>query len=474
MSNLNQAPEKIQVVQAKYSETGVKRFKGNPFIEALPPLPASKSDFLTLVANYPDVPTDKDRRKGEIVRLMELQTLNDLVYPFPAYQKIALALATMLPETYVARNPLDVTDVKRRHALAARESDGVLFPKNWKTSAKGHLLIAISGMGKSTLASAFFLQYPQIIQHTVYQGKPLKHVQIVYLMLRAPHDGSLKSLCIQFFEAIDRLLGTNYTRQARGVRQIGLMVQLMNQVATVVSLGFIVIDEVQNLRSARGGNAEFVLNLFSEIVEGLGISILVIATPAVQPVIENSVRNSRKLASFGETTIKPMGKRDPLWAEFCEVQWDYSYVKKKGTLTQGLRDAWHDFSAGNTAFASLAFALAQRNEIGGREVVDEVAFERVAKTDMAFLQPAIRALRSKNEAALRAFDDLLFSKRYRELRKSLGIAEEATKSSAAEEFEDIPEDDLPPQATSQSQKKRRPKANASEETDLPTEDPLAM
>ncbi len=68
------------------------------------------------------------------------------------------------------------------------------------------------------------------------------------------------------------------------------MVLLMNQVATATSLGFIVIDDVQNLRSATGTNAESVLNVFSQIIEGLGISLLVLATPAVQTVLEKNGR----------------------------------------------------------------------------------------------------------------------------------------------------------------------------------------
>ncbi len=112
---------------------------------------------------------------------------------------------------------------------------------------------AVSGMGKTTFISSFLLGYPQIIRHTQYHGRKLKCHQIVYLVLRVPHDATLKSLCLQFFDKVDHLLGTNYLRQARGLRQIAPMVHLMNQVATATSLGFIVIDDIQNLRSAKGG-----------------------------------------------------------------------------------------------------------------------------------------------------------------------------------------------------------------------------
>ena len=128
-------------------------------------------------------------------------------------------------------------------------------------------------MGKTTFVQTFLLRYPKVIQHTGYGESHLKCHQIPYLVVRVPHDGTLKSLCLQFFDEIDALLGTNYSRQARSLRNIAPMVQLMNQVATAVSLGVLIIDEVQNLRSANGLNAELMLNLFSEIIERLGISL---------------------------------------------------------------------------------------------------------------------------------------------------------------------------------------------------------
>ncbi|MGF6918537.1 hypothetical protein OKW28_002710 [Paraburkholderia sp. 40] len=121
--------------------------------------------------------------------------------------------------------------------------------------------------------------------------------QIVYIVLSVPHDATLKGLGIQFFEAIDRILGnTEYSKEARSVRTIALMVQLMHKVATTVSLGIIVIDDVQNLRAAQGPTAEFLLNLFSEIVERLGISLFLLSTPAIDKALINIVRNTRKSA----------------------------------------------------------------------------------------------------------------------------------------------------------------------------------
>lgn len=467
---------KVQIHTADYRNTGVSRFSGNPFIEALPQIEQTKLEFLTLLSHYPPKPTANTRRAGEVVRMMEMSTINDIVFPFPEYQKAGIALATMMRDTYVARNPMTVMDRQRRHALATSGADGFPFPASWKSSAKGHFMMAVSGMGKTTFALAYLLRYPQVIAHSNYKGTDLKCHQVVYVVLRVPHDATLKSLCIQFFDEIDKLLSTNYARQASAIRNIAPMVELMNRVATAVSLGFMVIDEVQNLRSARGQHAEFVLNLFSEIIERLGISLLALATPAVQSVIEGSVRNARKLASYGETVLRPMARTDPQWLEFCETYWDYTFVKKKTPLTRDILDAWHAASAGNTAFAALAFTLSQRNEIGGRELIDVAAFERTAAADMAFLQPAIAALRSKDPRKLRAFDDLLFSPRYHALRKLLGAKDGSSANDAhsgpGEEFDDVP--DTAQRTAAPVQRARRATAPSAGPVELPMEDPLVL
>lgn len=458
----------VEIFPAVYCDTGVSRFAGNPFIEALPPLEQSKDEFLTQLAHYPSRPSAALRSKSEVIRLMELSTINDIVYPFPEYQKAGFTLAKMARDTYVARHPLTVVDRQRRHAIATTGANGLPMPANWKHSAKGYFMMSISGQGKTTFAAAALLRYKQVICHSNYRGSDLKCHQIVYVLLRVPHDATLKSLCLQFFNEIDRLLGTDYSRKASALRNIAPMVDLMNKVATAVSLGFIVVDEVQNLRSARAQNADLVLNLFSEIIERLGISLLALATPAVQSVVEGAVRNTRKLASFGSLVIEPMARNSPLWEEFCDTYWDYTFVQKKAKLTKETLDAWYAASAGNTAFAALAFTLSQHNEIGGREVIDATAFQRTAATDMAFLGPAIAALLSKKPAKLRMFDDLLFSPKYKAMRALLG-AEEPTrpKNSKNEEFDDVPEEAAPDEHA----KKKKPKSSP-QYIDLPVEDPL--
>lgn len=428
---------------------------------------------MTSLANYPKKPTRQELKANDVERSMNVKTiLNDVVQPFPEYQKAALALATIIRSAYVARNPLATTSVQMRHALV---SDGlsVPFPPDWKSSASGHLIISVTGMGKTTFIKAFLLQYPRVIRHEIYNGKMLSCCQVVYVYLTVPHDATLKSLCLQFFYEIDLLLGTAYSKQAKGVRQIAPMVQLMREVASATSLGFIVVDEVQNLKSARGGNAEFVLNLFSEIIERMGISLCLVATPAIGAILDESVRNSRKMTSSGETVFSPMKLGSPDWDVFCETYWDYQYVRNKKALSKDLKKAWHKHSAGNTAFAAHLFKLAQAEAIGTTEEIDAPLFEQVFSQEMSFLQPAIAALTSGRLEDLRKFEDLMFAPRYHNLCERLGakpVGGPLPMSSAADsdEFEDIQD------SNEEVKERKKSKKSASEplSTSFEFEDPL--
>ncbi len=465
-------------IPANYRPTGVRRFDGNPFIEALPPMEGSKDEILDRLRNYPPKPAKTLRKKGELVRIAEIGCINEIVYPFAEYKRAGVNLTMNIRESYVARNPLSIQDVQRRHAIAlATDQPGdVPFPTNWTSTAKGQTILGISGSGKTTFATSFSLPYQVVIEHTSYHGKPLVCRQIPWVNIRMAHDATLKSLCLQFFEVVDYILGnTSYRRQAEAVRSVARMVMLIARVATAASIGVLFIDEVQNLKAAKGNNAVFVLNLFSEIIEKAGVTLVVAGTPALASVIDENVRNLRKLNSGGESNFVQMTPRDPEFDAFCDTYWDYQFVTNPVRLTPEIRRAWHNAGAGNPAFTALAFMLAQRNEIGGREVIDAAAFDRVSKIDMAILEPAIAALRTGKAALLRNFDDLLFKEGCSSLRKLIAWSD----GNEAERFtdEEFPEIGTTLTPTSKgaraTTKKKAPQMpTAPAHIDIPTEDPL--
>lgn len=407
-------------VQAQYTPTGVRAYDGNPLIEALPPLERSKDEILDRIEYTPPRFTKQDRRQGDLVRIGELSRLGSLVYPFAEYRRAATNATLNIREAYVCRNPLTVEGRRRRHLIGTLELDQ--FPIHAiRSTALGQLLMGVTGSGKTTFGGCFAAPYLKLIEHSEYRGTPYKCRQIPMIAMAVSHDATLQSFCLQFFEIIDSILGnTHYLHEAKTARNIAKMALLLHRVSTAVSLGEIFVDDLQHLRAARSGQAEIVLNLFSQIIEIAGVSMMFSATPALEPVIANSVRNIRKLTSGGTSNFPVMGRHDPQWIALCEAHWPHQLVRHPCKLTPLILDAWHDCSGGNPAFTTMSFALAQRQEIGGRETIDELSFQRVAETEMCILRPAIKALLSGNAADLSRFDDLVFKSELRGLRELIG------------------------------------------------------
>lgn len=107
------------------------------------------------------------------------------------------------------------------------------------------------------------------------------------------------------------------------------------------------------------------------------------------------------------------------------------------------------------------------------EVVTEDSFLRIAETEMAFLQPAVRALISGDPGKMAAFDDLIFSPRYKAMRAMLGLSEEnAVNTQDTSEFDDIVMSEKGTKPKSKS-RKRKTSVPDSAMPFLPQENPLA-
>lgn len=443
-------------VPARYISTGVSVYAGNPLIEALPPLEQSKDQILDRITYMPPLFKPADIRKGDIVRIAELARLGSLVYSFAEYKEAASNATVNIRSAYICRNPMNVAGQRRRHLVCCDHK----LPKSLKSTALSQLIQGVTGSGKTTFGGGFLPPYLVVIEHSRYKGERFECRQIPAISMLIPHDASLKSFCLQFFSIIDNILkNTHYMREAWSVRSIPNMAMLLQRVATAVSLGMIFVDDLQNLRSARSSHAEVVLNLLSQIIETAGVSLIVSATPALRPVIEKSARNIRKLTSGGSCIFPVMRRHDPQWEALCHLLWKYQLVRNPCKLNSTILNAWYRACGGNPALTAMSFVLAQRRAIGAREVVDELEFERIAMTEMAFMQPAISALIQGTPEALAAFDDLLLKEDFLTLQQDIGFAGPPDEPALTdEEFDEIEEPEK--RANAKALRKSQPKLSA--------------
>lgn len=190
-----------EIVDAIYSEQIVQDYESNPLIEALPPI-FTEDEVIEQLSVFPSF-DEKERVLNPNYRFHCVQRLFQYFQPFETHLDLEQRISRAIRQGYLHRNPMKREEVMRVHESYQAIKAGK-FLKNYQTEVKrtaaGFTIIGLSGIGKSTAIERVLSFYPQLIKHRDYKGKPFIFTQISWMKLECPFDGSLKGLCISFFQ----------------------------------------------------------------------------------------------------------------------------------------------------------------------------------------------------------------------------------------------------------------------------------
>lgn len=391
-------------VPAGYLEQVVDEYRGNPLIEALPPI-LSEEGAAVAMLNFPEIPSDEDRKLPKEIRLHCVDRLKRLVQPLPIHLELESVVSSVIRGGYVGRNPMAAGTWRHLYSLSTERGAASEFV----SSASSFSLVGLSGIGKSTALNSILKLYPQVIRHQKYRDRGFVHTQITYLKLDCPHDGSLSGLCRAFFRAVDVALGQDrYTRRIKPKTGVPELIQMMEQVASTYFIGALFIDELQHLRAAKTGGKENMLNFFVNLINCIGIPVAFIGTNSMVGLFADVMRNARRACGMGDYEFEQPKQDDPVWDLLLEAVWRYQWIQKPGPLTPDIRERLYDLTQGVTDFLTKLMMLGQRYAIQtGKETLTPEVFSYIADTKMKLLKPAIAALRSGNPEQMRRFEDLL-------------------------------------------------------------------
>ena len=402
-------------VKAIYIEQFLSEYSGNPLIEALPPI-YSKEEFVGLVAVYPNFNPD-ERKLDARFRFHCVERLNTYFQPFDRHIDLEQRISRILRQGYLARNPLGpeyATRLRQIHQ-AIKQGGGqyqLANCVNVKSSASGLTVIGLSGGGKSTAINTILTTYPQVILHSDFKGINLSIYQVVWLKLDCPHAGSLKGLCIDFFLAIDRLLGTNYFSKFGSTRNSeDTMLAQMAQIASRQCLGVLVIDEIQNLSTAKSGGSEKMLSFFVKLANIIGVPVVRIGTNKALPILQGDFRQARRGVGEGGMIWERMKSDEPHsweeWDFFIEIMFDYQWTKHKTNLTKELNEALYDESQGIVDIAIKLYMMAQWRAIAlNTDIITSELIRRVADDSLHLVKPMLDALKSGDAAQVARYGDI--------------------------------------------------------------------
>jgi hypothetical protein len=312
----------------------------------------------------------------------------------------------MLRLGYQARNPMASSfwkDIHQRVESLDHSRNPV------RSTATGFTIVGISGVGKTTSVETILSLYPQIILHSNYRDANFGFEQIVWLKLDCPFDGSIKGLCLNFFQAIDDLLETNYYKEyvGKGARAtVDALLPNMARVASLHAIGVLVIDEIQHLSQAKSGGSSKMLNFFVQLINTIGLPVVLVGTYKALSVLTGEFRQTRRGSGQGDLVWDRMSQ-DDTWSWFVESLWEYQYVRKTAELTEQLSKALYEESQGITDFAVKLFMLAQIEAItSGQESLSEEMIRLAARKKLKMARPILDALRRGDTQKLMNVEDV--------------------------------------------------------------------
>lgn len=399
------------IILAKYNNKGIPDYKGNPLIEALPPI-FEFNDVFKRMCEYPDFDVE-ERNLTSKQRFHCIQRIRRYFQPWDIHFKLEEKLSIALMQGYISRNPLlpgyvnDLNELYEAYKSKDYQFNNINI---MQSCACGFTIVGFSGMGKTSAINSILRMYPQVIIHNEYNGQPFNHYQLVYLKLDCPPDGSLKGVCTNFLQAVDEIFDENlYKKYASGSHSnVYSLVPIMTQTAKRHSLGLLIIDEVQALSAAKSGGYQKVLNFFVDLVNVIGIPVILIGTTKALGVLQSEFRQARRGSGLTGDVVWENLKKDKYWDLLIKGLFRYQWTRKQVELTDELSNVLYDKSQGIIDIAVKLYAMSQMRAISnGTEKITPSIIREVSEESLKLVEPMINALRKRDIKAIQKFDDIM-------------------------------------------------------------------
>lgn len=400
--------EKIKCVQAEYKEQIIYDYKDNPMIEALPELIDDEA-VIDMLSEYPYF-NKEERNLDKIYRCHLVQRIFQYFQPLGIHLDLYNKFSIILRQGYISRNPITLEYVQRFNE-GYKQILNNDYELKFKNNASGFTIVGVSGMGKTTTVNRILYNIPQVILHLKYKDRILNMYQVTWIKLECPHDGSIKALCLNFFKKIDNILNSNYLRKyGSGRLSANSMIPIMAQVCRSVNLGVLIIDEIQNLNSAKSGGAEKMLNFFLNLINEIGVPIILIGTPSAIEILQSKFRLARRNSSMGVIYWDKLEK-DMNWELLIEGLWEYQWTKQYTELTDELSDILYEESQGIIDIALKIYAMVQIKAITSTksEKITVNLIKKVSRENFKLIKPMLDALKTGNINKIAQYEDISFS-----------------------------------------------------------------
>jgi hypothetical protein len=382
----------------------------NPFLEEIEKY-LSTNDLEERLSNWPLARLD--------VANLDIQSRHDLLDRMQEqmFEPTLTALDTttrlfrMIRRGYIGRNPIQIAN--RAHGMAiARFAGKDLRDLPWfPVSAKGMRISGITGLGKTyELLSALTL-LPQSIQHGHSQAADWNHMtQVTWLYVGMSHDGSLGGLLLQILVALDRVIGTDYSRE-RSLTNLSNE-KLAVHVGIILhnhGVGVLVIDEIQGRNFSGGARGGLAATFFLRLLN-FGIPLVLMGNPFGMDALDTFSQDMRRVGSGGSIELHPMEVND---YDFTDVLapaiWRYNVMPHRSPIDDKDGNILFKYCGGIRDYAARTRVSAQRLALdqGDQFITEDHLKEAFIGPDFSTKERnLIIGFRDKNPILLQHFDDV--------------------------------------------------------------------
>ena len=394
--------------EAKYIDPGLPEYAENPCIAALPFI-MDEYSVVRLLTRRPVIRDEEKVLPGHIrVHAINRLTKN-FFQPLTTHIHLERKISILIRQSYLGRNPR-YPDFKKHlnnsYQKIIKENLEAYVHDDVDSTASSMSVVGISGTGKSTTFNIILKTYPKVIYHPDYNL-----IQIPWIKVDCPHDGTLTEFCYRFFMALDRRLNTNYRQKyGAGRPSIGKLIAELANLCLIHSIGLLVIDEFQHMNLAKSGGEKKMINFLVTLVNTIGVSVILVGTPGALPIFAGEFRQARRASGEGSIVWNRM-LYDESWDDFIDEMWSFQWLRNARPLGEAIRNKLYELSQGVADIVVKLFCLAQaRSILLARSPEDEFIsvelLEDVFEEEFSTVAPLLEALRENDERKLRACADI--------------------------------------------------------------------
>ena len=381
-------------VNANYVNSVDGAGRPNPLLDALP-APQTEDEVLERLANFPPNPTREERQLPKEVRAALLSRVQQVFQPLTYHFELERAVTRAIRGTYQFWNPFFPENLRAVDAGANSLRECRLIQPTDSSATRGFAYSGDSGLGKSVTMGRILAMIPPVIHHQAYRNKPFYFTQVPWIKINCPPDSSTRGLCLHVFGEYDSRLGTNYANSFG--KSHATKDELLSRLIRIVLLhgtGLLVIDEVQNLASAKSGGADEMLAFFSHLMHRLNIAVVLIGTAAAVGILTSQFSQARRATGYARPIWTRLARNDPDWEILITSLWRYQFLHTDSALTVEINDVFHRRTQGiPDVLAKLFLAVQERVIFEETEIITAQIVDAVAVRLLGLIEPHLEVMR---------------------------------------------------------------------------------